>query len=97
MSMTLCGGGVPTSLAGVVHQQDLQQQVAGRACDDAVHRPQQGAPRLVVEHDHDAGGREVVGEHLALTPGREGGGEGDGRRREGSNKQESKDGRKEEE
>ena len=57
----------PTSLAGVVHQQDLQQQAAWRAADGAVHGAQEGAPGLVVEHYDDAGCGEVIRVHLRLA------------------------------
>ncbi len=58
---------LPTSLAGIVDQHDLHQQVSGRAVDDTVNRSQQGAPRLVVKHDDDAGVRQVIWMHLGLT------------------------------
>ena len=58
---------VPTSLAGIVHEHDLHEQVSGGAVDDTVNGPQQGTPRLVVEHDDDAGVGQVVLEHLGLT------------------------------
>lgn len=56
-----------TSLAGVVDEHDLHEQVSGRAVDDAVNCPQQGAPRLVVKHYDDAGVWQVIWIHLGLT------------------------------
>lgn len=47
-----------TVVAGVVHQDDLLEEDGGRGVEDAVHRPQQSAPGLVVEHDDHAGGRQ---------------------------------------
>lgn len=47
-----------TIAAGVVHQDDLLEEDGRRGVQDAVHRPQQGAPGLVVEHDDHAGGRQ---------------------------------------
>lgn len=44
--------------AGVVHQDDLLEQNGGGRVQDAVHRPQQSAPGLVVKHDDHAGGRQ---------------------------------------
>lgn len=56
-----------TSLAGVVHQQDLEQQMSGGAVNDAVDRPQQRAPGLVVEHDNDAGVGQLIWVNLGLA------------------------------
>lgn len=56
-----------TSLAGVVHEHDLHQQVSGGAVDDAVDGAQQGAPGLVVKDNHNAGAGHVVGIHLCFT------------------------------
>lgn len=42
----------------------------GRAINDAVNGPQQGAPRLVVKHDDNAGARQVVRVHLGFTANR---------------------------
>lgn len=43
---------------GVVHKDDLLEENGRGGVEDAVHRPQQGAPALVVEHDYNAGGRQ---------------------------------------
>lgn len=61
------GGALTTSLAGVVHQHDLHQQVPRRPVDGAVDGPQQRAPRLVVEDDDDAGVGQVVRVDLGLA------------------------------
>lgn len=41
--------------------------MSGRAVDDTVNCPQQGAPRLVVKHDDNAGVWQIVWIHLGLT------------------------------
>lgn len=61
------GGALTTSLAGVVHQHDLHQQVPRRPVDGAVDGPQQRAPRLVVEDDDDTGVGQVVRVDLGLA------------------------------
>ena len=48
----------PTCGAGVIHHNDLRKQGGGRGMQNAVHRAQERRPRLVVEHDDDAGGRQ---------------------------------------
>lgn len=58
---------LPTSLAGIINEHDLHQQVSRRAVDDTVNGPQQGAPRLIVEHNDDAGVWKVIWIHLGLT------------------------------
>lgn len=58
-----------TSLAGIVHEHDLHEQVSGGAVDDAVDGPQQGAPGLIVKDDHNAGVGHVVGIHLGFAAG----------------------------
>lgn len=58
---------LPTSFAGIVDEHDLHEQVSWRAADDTVNRPQQGAPRLVVKHNDDAGVWQVIWIHLGLT------------------------------
>lgn len=58
---------LPTSLAGIVDEHDLHEQVSGRAVDDTVNSPQQGAPRLIVKHDDNAGVGQVVLVHLGLA------------------------------
>jgi hypothetical protein len=40
-----------TSGTGIVHEEYLLQQGAGRPVDHAVHGAQERGPRLVVEHD----------------------------------------------
>lgn len=55
-------------LAGVVHEDDLLDELLRGHPDDAVDGPEQRGPRLVVEHDHDAGGGELRGVRLALAP-----------------------------
>lgn len=58
----------PTSLAGVVHQDDLGEEAARGAVDDAVDGAEQRAPGLVVEHDHHARVGQLVGVHFGLAP-----------------------------
>lgn len=43
---------------GVIHQNDLFEDDGRRGVQDAVHRPQQSAPGLVVKDDDDARGRQ---------------------------------------
>lgn len=57
-----------TSLAGIVHQDNLLQECVRRAVDDRVDRSQQRAPGLVVEHDDHAGAGKVIWIQLVLTP-----------------------------
>lgn len=45
-----------TCLTGVVHQDDLFEQEGRRRVQDAVDRPQESGPGLVVEDDDDTGG-----------------------------------------
>lgn len=61
-------GCVHTSLAGIVHQDNLLQECVWRAVDDRVDRSQQRAPGLVVEHDDHAGAGKVIWIQLVLTP-----------------------------
>lgn len=63
-SLTIC--------AGIIHQNDLLQQDGRGGVQDAVHRPQQRGPSLVVEHNDDAGGRQrgAAPELLVDTPAR---------------------------
>lgn len=56
-----------TSLAGVVHEHDLHEQVSGGAVNDAVDGAQQGAPGLIVKDNHNAGAGHVIGIHLGFT------------------------------
>lgn len=65
--MRVCGR-VCTSLAGVVHQDNLLQKRVWRAVDDRVDGSQQRAPRLVVEDDDDAGAGKVIWIQLVLAP-----------------------------
>lgn len=50
----------PTSVTEVVHQDNLGDQLRGRAVQHAVNGAEKGGPALVVEGDDDAG----VGERL---------------------------------
>lgn len=59
---------VYTSLAGIVHQDNLLQKRVWRAVDDRVDGSQQRAPRLVVEHNDYAGAGKVIWIQLVLTP-----------------------------
>lgn len=58
-----------TSLTGIIYQNNLHQQMSRRAVDDTVNGPQQGAPRLVMKHDDDAGVGQVIWVHLGFTTG----------------------------
>lgn len=49
---------VRTCNTGIVHQDNLFEQDGGRRVQDAVDRPEEGGPGLVVEHNNDAGGRQ---------------------------------------
>lgn len=55
-------------LAEVVHQDDLLQKGPGDRVKDAVHRPQEGGPGLVVETEDDAGCGQAVPGGLLQTP-----------------------------
>lgn len=57
-----------TSLAGIVHQDNLLQECVWRAVDDRVDSSQQRAPRLVVEHNDYTGAGKVIWIQLILTP-----------------------------
>lgn len=61
---------VHTCGTGIIHQNDLLEQDGGRRVQDAVDRPEQGGPSLVVEDDNDAGGRQsrTAGEFSFHTP-----------------------------
>ena len=61
-----------TVRAGIIYQNDLLQQDGRGGVQDAVHRPQQSGPGLVVEHNDDAGGRQwgAAPELLVNTPAR---------------------------
>lgn len=58
-----------TSLAGIVHEHDLHEQVSGGAVNDAEDGAQQGAPGLIVKDNHNAGVGHVIGIHLRFTAG----------------------------
>lgn len=58
----------PTSLAGIIDQDDFSKQVMRRAVYNAVHRPKQSAPGFVVEHDDHACVRELVRVDFCLAP-----------------------------
>lgn len=47
-----------TCNTGIVHQDDLFEQDGRRRVQDAVDRPEEGGPGLVVEHNNDTGGRQ---------------------------------------
>lgn len=49
-----------TLLAEVINEDDLLQEGPGRRVQDAVHRPQEGGPGLVVETEDDAGRGQAV-------------------------------------
>lgn len=66
--MATARGCVHTSLAGIVHQDNLLQECVWRAVDDRVDRSQQRAPGLVVEHDDHAGAGKVIWIQLVLAP-----------------------------
>lgn len=66
--MVAACGGAHTSLAGIVHQDNLLQERVRRAVDDRVDSSQQRAPRLVVEHNDYAGAGQVIWIQLVLTP-----------------------------
>ena len=53
----------PTSVTEVVHQDNLGDQLRGRAVQHAVNGAEEGGPALVVEGDDDAG----VGERLQVA------------------------------
>lgn len=47
-----------TCNTGVIHQDDLFKQYGRRCVQDAVDRPEEGRPSLVVEDNNNAGGRQ---------------------------------------
>lgn len=55
---------------GIIYQDNLFEQDGGRRVQDAVDRPEEGGPSLVVEDDNDAGGWQgrAVGEVPFHTP-----------------------------
>lgn len=57
-----------TFVAEVVDHDDLGQVSSGRSLDDAVDRPHQGGPALIVKHDDDTGRQQVVVVVPVLTP-----------------------------
>ena len=57
-----------TKVAGIVHKDDLLQQMLGRPIDEAVDCPQQHRWPLVVEDDHDSSARKVIWVLHTLTP-----------------------------
>lgn len=60
-------GSALTSIAVVVHQYDLGNQVIGGPVNDAVDGAEKRTPALVVERDNDAGVGEVLQVQLLLT------------------------------
>ena len=61
---------LPQHYAGIVHQDDLGQEMRWRPVDHTVDRPEERGPGLVVEDDDDWGAGQVVGVnlHILLTP-----------------------------
>lgn len=59
-----------TCNAGIIHQDYLFEQDGRRRVQDAVDRPEEGGPGLIVEDDDDAGGRQsrTAGEPPIHTP-----------------------------
>ena len=57
-----------TSVAEVVEQDDLTEVFGRRPVDHAVHRAQEGRPRLVVEDYHHTGRRQVARVRQVVTP-----------------------------
>ena len=57
-----------TEVAGIIHKDDLLQQVLGRPVDDAVHCPQQYGWPLIVKDDHDGSARQIVRVLHTFTP-----------------------------
>lgn len=57
-----------TSLAGIIHQDNLLQECVWRAVDDRVDSSQQRAPCFVVEHNDHTGAGKVIWIQLVLTP-----------------------------
>lgn len=53
--MAVTGSRALTFVGEVIHEDELHQQVRGRAVKDAVYGAQEGAPSLVVEAHDDAG------------------------------------------
>lgn len=56
-----------TSVAEVVHQDDLGDEVLRRAAGDTVYGPEQRRPALVVEGDDDAGVGQFLQVQLLLA------------------------------
>lgn len=50
---------VRTCNTGIVHQDNLFEQDGRRRVQDAVDRPEEGGPGLIVKHNNDAGGRQA--------------------------------------
>lgn len=48
----------PTCNTGVVNQDDLYEQGSRRRVQDAVDRPEEGGPGLIVEDNNNTGGRQ---------------------------------------
>lgn len=61
---------VHTCNTGIIHQDDLFEEDGRRCVQDAVDRPEEGGPGLIVEDDNDAGGWQsrTVGELPFHTP-----------------------------
>lgn len=56
--ITVCVYVFHTCNTGVIYQDDLFEQGSRRCVQDAVDRPEEGGPGLVVEDDNNTGGRQ---------------------------------------
>lgn len=54
----LCVYNSQTCNTGVIHQDDLFEQGSRRGVQDAVDRPEESGPSLIVEDDNNTGGRQ---------------------------------------
>lgn len=68
----------PTSVTEVIHQDNLGNQLRGRAVQHAVNGAEEGGPALVVEGDDDAGVGERLQVAFAVAAGGRHGGTGRG-------------------
>lgn len=57
------------TIAGIVHQQNLFDQLSRRVPDDRVHTAQQRRPRFIMEHDDDRGGRQQFWDSFSFASG----------------------------
>ena len=58
-----------TEVREVVDEENLADEVVGRAVEDAVDGAEEDGPRLVVEDDHDARVRQQLAVPLRTAPG----------------------------